>query len=458
MSDRVYKALLIANWDFPHDPDQLPPLNGPQEDVRQLREVLTSRRTGLHDEGNVKILPDRTRGEILRRIEDFFLDATRDDQLLLYYSGHGKLSLFDELYLCARDTRADRLVSSAVGTSAISTIVDASPAAAKILVLDCCYSGSFKGGDTLPGKLAGEGRFVLTASRGAELAPDAEAHETTSPFTRFLIEALAAEAEDSDGDGYLSVEDVYAYVADRMRRDRLSRPQRSFASAVDVIALARAPSDARPTAVFRPDPPLRTSVAVSLSPSAAREAVQQGLAAQRSGQLWAARAAYEQAAHGGVGDWSELAASLLGAFLQADGDLTAAKAAYQQVARSGHRDWAPRAAVQLGELHLATRTHSEAEKAFRQALDSGHPQWAPAAANYLADLLAERGETAAARYLYDQAIHSGHLEWAPRAYIKLGALLVADGKVGAAKAAYRRAASSGSERWASEAATGLSEL
>ncbi|WP_051181256.1 caspase, EACC1-associated type [Nocardia vinacea] len=457
MGERVHKALLIANWDFPRDPDQLPPLSGPSEDARQLRDVLISQRTGLHDPQHVEILANRTRGAVLRRIEDFFQDADPDDQLLLYYSGHGKLNLFDELHLCAADTTADRLVSSAIGTSAISTIVDASPAGAKILILDCCYSGSFKGGENMPGRLAGEGRFVLTASRGAELAPDAGKDETTSPFTGFLIEALAAEAEDSDGDGYLSIEDVYTYVSDRMRRRQLSRPQRSFAAAVDVIALAKTPSAAGPGSartsalVSRPRPLLGVSLAV-------REEVERGRAAERSGQLWVAREAYKRAVDSNAGDWSALAADLLGVILHADGDIAGAKSAYNYVVASGHPEWAPRAAVRLGELAVATGALDDAETAFRQALRASHSTWSPAAANHLADLLAERGETQAARELYEQAARSGHPEWAPRALVMLGTLLAGDGEFMAAKASYRRAVLADSRAWTSEALAKLRDL
>ncbi|TCO60610.1 caspase, EACC1-associated type [Actinocrispum wychmicini] len=451
MGDRVHKALLIANWDFPRDPGQLPALNGPRADVRHLQEVLTSQRTGLYHPDHVQVLSNRTRGGMLRRIEDFFLDATRDDQLLLYYSGHGKLSLFDELFLCAKDTRVDRLVSTAVSTSAVSTVVDASPAAAKILILDCCYAGSFKG-SAGPGKLAGEGRFVLTASRGAELAPDADAADTTSPFTRFLVEALDAKAEDSDGDGYLSVDDVYTYVADRMREERLSRPQRSFAAAVDVIALARTPAGARPLPPVAINPPKRA--VPLLSPADAREEVQRGREAERNGQLRAAREAYERAARGNAGDWSVLAADLLGPLLEAGDDIPGATAAYQQVAASGHPDWAPRAAVRVAH-HLEAKGR---EAACRLAIASGHPEWAPAAASLLADDLTAQGNTRAARELYDQAIHSGHSEWAARALVMVGTLLAGEGEVAAAKAAYRRAVLSGNDRWAGEAAARLNDI
>lgn len=425
MADRVHKALLIANWDFPRDPDVLPTLKGPKEDVRQLSDVLTSPHTGLYD--HVDVLRNPTRDETLNQIEDFFQEATRDDQLLLYYSGHGKLNLFDELFLCAKDTRADRLVSSAVGTNAISSIVDASPAAAKVLILDCCYAGSFKGGE-LPGKLAGEGRFVLTASRGAELAPDADADDTTSPFTRFLIEALEARAEDSDGDGYLSIEDVYAYVAERMREQRLSRPQRSFAAAVDVVAMARTPTIARPTV-----PVVR---AVSMSTTAVVTEIQRGRAAERNGQRQIARAAYERAARGNAGNWSVLAADLLARLLREDNDIPGAVAAYRQVAESGHPDWAPRAAFCVGLL-------DSDESAFRQAIAARTPGWTPAAAISLADKLVAQGETRAARELYEQAVQSGAPHWAPEALRKLGDRLIDDGEPAAAKAAYRRAALSG---------------
>ena len=111
MTEITYKALLIGNSTFQKDPHNLPALKGPPNDLRILEETLTHPQVGLHDPASVESLLDCTKSEIDERIDEFFASAKRTDQLLFYYSGHGRLDRFNNFYLCARDTRADRQVS-----------------------------------------------------------------------------------------------------------------------------------------------------------------------------------------------------------------------------------------------------------------------------------------------------------------------------------------------------------
>lgn len=466
MADRTYKALLIANWKFPRDPALLPSLRGPQIDVRLMYRALTNRRTGLHSSSQVTALRNSTRGTIMQRLEDFLHGALPNDQLLIYYSGHGQLNLFDELFLCAKDTQTDRLHSTGIAATAISSMIDSSRAVAKVLLLDCCYSGNFKSGGHLPGKLAGEGRFVLSSSRSAQLTADAEGVAVPSPFTQFLADTLLAGAPDTDGDGYVSIDDVYARVLQQMRQANQSTPQRSFAAAVDTVALAK---------VYAPPPrrtaretsqrlrrgarlPRSTTWAAPVDPTAVHADFIAGRAAERAGQLWVARAHYQRVVASDYGDWSVLAAYQLAKTVYVEGDLKAAKVAYEQVIVANHRDWSPECACRLGDLLVASRAPNAAVKAYRHAVDSGHSEWSPMAANRLGDLLVQQGDLFAARSLYERAMDSGHADWAPRAMAHLGDLLVHQGEKESAKAIYQRATLSGHHNWAPPSAVKLGDL
>ncbi|MDQ6949615.1 MAG: caspase family protein, partial [Actinomycetota bacterium] len=92
MSDLTYKALLVGNSTFPSDPHNLQSLEGPVNDIAVLRDALTDTEVGLFEPTAVRMLPERTMSEILIELETFFGSATRDDRLLLYYSGHGLLT------------------------------------------------------------------------------------------------------------------------------------------------------------------------------------------------------------------------------------------------------------------------------------------------------------------------------------------------------------------------------
>ncbi|MEV6106496.1 caspase family protein [Streptomyces sp. NPDC051940] len=243
----MYRALIVCNSRFAKDASALPELNGPKADGMLLRDALTDPGTGMFDRSNVALLPEADAPEVLDAVDDFFAGAEPDDTLLLYYSGHGR-SLGQELYLCAGNTRADRLESSAVASSTLSRMINRSFAQVKIVILDCCHGGGFKGGDLVEG-LSGRGRFVLAAASAADRAGDAERRGEPSPFTKALVEGLLTGAADGDGDGAVDLDDLYAHVA-RVRFNG-HEPQRKYdgAGAVPIARRTDAPAGPPPIPV-----------------------------------------------------------------------------------------------------------------------------------------------------------------------------------------------------------------
>ena len=105
-----------------------------------------------------------------------------------------------------------------------------------VLLLDCCYGGAFAQGvavrasgnvnvrDAFPGgKLGGgRGRAVITASSAMEYAFEgdrlADDHSPQpSVFTSALVEGLATGDADRDEDGWVSLNELYDYVFDKVR-------------------------------------------------------------------------------------------------------------------------------------------------------------------------------------------------------------------------------------------------
>jgi ribosomal protein L7/L12 len=237
----VYRALLIGNSTFPDDPHNLFELKGPFNDLSNLRSVLIDSEVGLFDPANVRVLHEKRRQEIATAMERFFLSGAPADTLLLYYTGHGKTDEYDDLFLCAYDTRTDVVGSTAIRDADVDAMMRRSSAHRFIVILDCCYSGAFKSGGLMPAKLKGSGRFLLTSSRGSEPSSDAEQHHETSAFTRHLVEGLRV-AVDHNGDGYVSVNEVYEHVLENLHKETKQVPQRNFdREAVGDVALARRP-------------------------------------------------------------------------------------------------------------------------------------------------------------------------------------------------------------------------
>jgi len=239
-----FKALLIGNGRFELD-DRLKALTGPSHDVELLRSALTNPLLGLHGAEDVQCLIDAPCAAIVDATEQFFARADTDDQLLFYYSGHGWRGRFRRLHLCARDTRVDALLSSAMSDQVLNEAIRVSPSRRVVLVLDCCFSGlvgdfASKGPESgvefIPPSLQGEGRFVMTSCQANEPAADGP---EASPFTRFFCEALTSPETDTNGDGFVTVNEVYDYILPRMLKATKQTPERSISHAVANLPLGR---------------------------------------------------------------------------------------------------------------------------------------------------------------------------------------------------------------------------
>ncbi|MFI7104476.1 caspase domain-containing protein [Streptomyces sp. NPDC050161] len=241
---RRYRGLLIGNATYPRDPHSLPALNGPLEDIAQLRQVLTEPRIGLFADSDLEILPDYGIQDLRERVDDLFTTATLGDVLLLYYSGHGQLDERGNLYLCAKDTRTSGLRSTALSAIEINNIIDGSPANTTVIILDCCYSGAFKGGNfAVP--IAGRGRYVLTSSRSTQMTQAAIHPGQPSPFTSQLIQALRT-AQPDQANGHLTLAEVYRQVHQRMTTESTISPQLRFTGEGSVAIARRQASPSPP--------------------------------------------------------------------------------------------------------------------------------------------------------------------------------------------------------------------
>ena len=235
----TYRALLIGNSTFDADAS-LNPLNAPTKDVARLHRALVDAESGLFDDDHVRLVTERTSDELLDELDTFFGSAHRDDLLLLYYSGHGLLDHRNQLYLCGRTTRSDRLLRTAVSNVRINEFIAQSVARCTVIVLDCCSSGMFKGGD-VGQQLAGPGRYVVSSTRGSELANDAATSTGTSLFTEYMVTGLLGEAEDLNEDGYVDLREIYDYVRKQLTSHTRQVPHCRFDGDA-AVSLARRPA------------------------------------------------------------------------------------------------------------------------------------------------------------------------------------------------------------------------
>jgi hypothetical protein len=228
----VREALVVAVDQYADE--GLGRLRAPAEDAEALGAVLGDPRIG---DFAVRVLRNESAQTIRVAVEDFFADRRPDDLLLLHFSCHGLKNAAGELYLAASDSRPDRLASTAVPADFVNRQMADSRAQRIALFLDCCYGGAFPrgmvvraAGDVAIGDAfatqrdaGGRGRVVVTASssveyafEGAELASDTQV--APSVFTGSVVAGLESGEADRDGDGWVGLNELFGYVAERVRR------------------------------------------------------------------------------------------------------------------------------------------------------------------------------------------------------------------------------------------------
>jgi hypothetical protein len=228
MSERRF-GILIAGSRFPEEP-KLTPLRCPENDVDALNEILTSKDRGEFTE--ILVFKNRPHYEVTRSINHVLRQATKDDLVLIYYSGHGKLNSANHLHLATVDTVLDELEATSIPVDIIREYVDISLSNKVVLILDCCFSGAagaaFARGsvdDQLQLASRGRGTYIMTASTGIQVAQEREADQH-GVFTKHIIEGIREGKADLDADGHITMEELYHYVHDKVLEENFQEPMK----------------------------------------------------------------------------------------------------------------------------------------------------------------------------------------------------------------------------------------
>jgi formylglycine-generating enzyme required for sulfatase activity len=186
-----------------------------KKDAEEMRTVLLNPDIGRFD----AIIPlvNETKNNVKKGIEKLLLkDATFDDLVLIYFSGHGKLNSKLELNLILKDTETDYLLSTALHYNFITDCIEESKCKKVVIILDCCHSGAAgTKGEVFVKPLSetsGSGTFILSATTGLNLAKEVPELEN-GIFTHFLLEGLRKGDADLGGDGLIDILELYEYAS-----------------------------------------------------------------------------------------------------------------------------------------------------------------------------------------------------------------------------------------------------
>ncbi len=183
-----YHALIIGNDRYRH-------LQGLRSAVRDARRLEVVLRTSYGFK--TTLLVDATRENILSALNNYRKNLTRQDNLLIYYAGHGWVDeAADEGYWLPVDAASDNPVNW-VSNASLTATVRAMDAKHVLVVADSCFSGKLTRGisvqirssDYLARMARKRARTALT-SGGLEPVLDAGGTDGHSIFATALFDAL----------------------------------------------------------------------------------------------------------------------------------------------------------------------------------------------------------------------------------------------------------------------------
>lgn len=201
--------------------NHMPTLRYTDDDAYRMFAFLKSPEGGALPDEQIRLLidEDATKDRITAAMEEVFLQASPNDLVFLYYSGHGLRGAFLPIDFDGFNNRLEH--------DEINTILSNSPAKYKLCIADACHSGSLlamRSGE-VKGVLDNYYKTLAQAQAGTALIMSSKSEETSlessglrqGVFSHFLIRGLKGEAN-IDGDGVVSVDELFNFVNDNVRK------------------------------------------------------------------------------------------------------------------------------------------------------------------------------------------------------------------------------------------------
>ncbi len=190
-----YHALVIGNDNYTY----LPNLKTARNDAKAVASLL-AREYGFQ----VTTLLDASRAEIIENLDALTENLGGEDNLLIYYAGHGWLEEDSSRgYWLAIDAKPNRRTNWVSNTTLVDTL---STLKAKhvMVIADSCFSGTLVRGAKI-GLRAGDywrrmaAKWTRVAMVSGGLEPVADGNDNHSPFAKALIAALRSNVSIMDG-------------------------------------------------------------------------------------------------------------------------------------------------------------------------------------------------------------------------------------------------------------------
>jgi WD40 repeat protein/energy-coupling factor transporter ATP-binding protein EcfA2 len=219
----------ITQYDYPYN---FPNLTKPASDAEAVARLLEERggfqkivrlpEGWNYERGCSQVAADRLTSEQFVQALRTFLEEVDGGDALIYFSGHGfvvadKLNQWENLkkgYLVTSDSQIETIAVHGIPFDSLNTLFRKSKLNSLVLLLDCCHAGSYLERDLVEQTLTAFGSqkdyYLIAACRATEKAYEGEPEQDNSVFTEALLEGLAQER--ADNDGQISCDRLFDYI------------------------------------------------------------------------------------------------------------------------------------------------------------------------------------------------------------------------------------------------------
>ncbi len=209
-------AVIVGVAQYPH----YPALRYTDDDAYRISMLLRSPEGGAVPANQIHLLIDEgaSLNAILNALRKAASNASENDMLIFYFSGHGTEGAFLPIDFDGYNNRLSH--------ETVRDIIQSSKAKHKMVIADACHSGNayaFRSASVQTvlekyyaalAKSSG-GFALLLSSKGAEYSLE-DAGLRSGVYSYFLIKGAAGEA-DKNGDGIVTVKEIHEYLFQHVR-------------------------------------------------------------------------------------------------------------------------------------------------------------------------------------------------------------------------------------------------
>ncbi len=219
-STRKYRALIIGVSKYKFEGPSFQSLDRPAKDAQDIYDVITQKYT--FEPGDVILLKDATRQDIIDAIDKLGQITTENDNLLVFYAGHGYWDKQRELgyWLPAdarRDSRSNWISNSDIKDNLAITSIRSKHT---LLITDACFGGSiFKSRSISAERFLQINELYKEPSRKAMTSGNLSEVPDKSVFLQQLLKKLQ-----DNGDEYLPAQQLFSRIYEPILNNSSTNP------------------------------------------------------------------------------------------------------------------------------------------------------------------------------------------------------------------------------------------